>query len=169
MREGEAPLLHPPKGIPHELAPALLRPAGGSVGPAGAAGHLVAAAADPAAPAAGSISAAHILARVLKREETPHQSPWWLTLLRLVLAALVIFALAEPVFNPRERVPTGGSVLALVMDNGWASAADWDRRVATAGRLIADAEPNRSDPSRLHGRSPMPRSDLSPRGPRATA
>ena len=24
-----------------------------------------------------------ILARVLKKEETPHQSPWWLTLLRL--------------------------------------------------------------------------------------
>ena len=30
-----------------------------------------------------------ILARVLKKEETPHQSPWWLTLLRLVMAALV--------------------------------------------------------------------------------
>ena len=83
-----------------------------------------------------------ILAKVLKREETPHQSPWWLTLLRLVLAALIIFALAEPVFNPRERVPTGGSVLALVMDNSWASAGDWDQRVATAGRLIADAEQN---------------------------
>ena len=33
-----------------------------------------------------------ILARVLKKEETPHQSPWWLTLLRLVMAALVILA-----------------------------------------------------------------------------
>ena len=29
-----------------------------------------------------------ILARVLKKEETPHQSPWWLTLLRLLMAAL---------------------------------------------------------------------------------
>jgi hypothetical protein len=83
-----------------------------------------------------------ILARVLKREETPHQSPWWLTLLRLVMAALVIFALAEPVFNPRERVPTGGTVLALIMDNSWASSVDWDKRVQTAERLIADAEKN---------------------------
>lgn len=81
-----------------------------------------------------------ILARVLKREETPHQSPWWLTLLRLLLAALVIFALAEPVFNPREKLPTGGSALALVVDNSWSSAPDWDRRVATAERLIADAK-----------------------------
>ena len=44
-----------------------------------------------------------ILASVLKREETPHQSPWWLTLLRLVMATLIILALADPVLNPRER------------------------------------------------------------------
>src|SRR5690606_41229047 len=49
-----------------------------------------------------------ILARVLKREETPQQSPWWLTLLRLLLAALVIAALADPIWNPRERLPTDG-------------------------------------------------------------
>lgn len=81
-----------------------------------------------------------ILARVLKSDDTPNRSPWWLTLLRLVMAALVIFALAEPVWNPRERIPVGGNLLALVMDNGWASAPDWDERVATAGRLINDAE-----------------------------
>src|SRR5690606_13950328 len=45
-----------------------------------------------------------ILIRIVKREEMPHQSPWWLTLLRLVLAALIILALADPVFNPRERI-----------------------------------------------------------------
>jgi len=80
-----------------------------------------------------------ILARVLKREETPHQSPWWLTLLRLLMAALIVLALAEPVFNPREKFSTGGEGLALVIDNGWSSAPDWERRVATAERLIADA------------------------------
>ena len=81
-----------------------------------------------------------ILASVLKREETPHQSPWWLTLLRLVLATLIILALADPVLNPRERMAAGGSATAILMDNGWASASDWELRVATAGRLIADAE-----------------------------
>ncbi|NGN41379.1 DUF4159 domain-containing protein [Mesorhizobium sp. CGMCC 1.15528] len=80
-----------------------------------------------------------ILARVLKREETPQKSPWWLTLLRLLMAAIVVMALAEPVFNPREKLPTNGSALALVIDNDWASAPDWDRRVATAERLIGDA------------------------------
>ncbi|MES0046079.1 DUF4159 domain-containing protein [Mesorhizobium sp. M0053] len=83
-----------------------------------------------------------ILARVVKREETPQQSPWWLTLLRLLMAALVVAALAEPVFNPREKLPAEGAALALVIDNDWASAADWGKRVATAQRLIADAGSN---------------------------
>ncbi|TIS56849.1 MAG: DUF4159 domain-containing protein [Mesorhizobium sp.] len=83
-----------------------------------------------------------ILARVLRREETPQQSPWWLTLLRLLMAALIIVALAEPVFNPREKLPAEGAALALVIDNDWASAADWGKRVATAERLIADAGSN---------------------------
>jgi len=83
-----------------------------------------------------------ILARVLKREETPQQSPWWLTLLRLLMAALIVAALAEPVFNPREKLPAEGAALALVIDNDWASAADWNKRVATAERLIADAGSN---------------------------
>src|SRR3954451_2837570 len=80
-----------------------------------------------------------ILARVLRREETPHQSPWWLTLLRLIMAALVVLALAEPIFNPREPLPAASAGLALVIDNGWASAPDWDRRLATAERILADA------------------------------
>ena len=80
-----------------------------------------------------------ILARVMRKEETPRRSPWWLTLLRLVMAALVILALAEPVLNPREATPVQGGALALVIDNGWAAAPDWDVRVATAQRLIADA------------------------------
>ncbi len=81
-----------------------------------------------------------ILARLIKREETPHKSPWWLTLLRLVLAAFVILALAEPLLNPRERALLSDGPLAIVIDNGWASASDWDERVKTADALIGDAE-----------------------------
>ncbi|GHD11853.1 DUF4159 domain-containing protein [Tianweitania populi] len=80
-----------------------------------------------------------ILAKVLRKEETPRSSPWWLTLLRLLMAALIIFALADPVFNPRERMTASGDAVAIVLDNGWSTAPDWDRRVATAERLITDA------------------------------
>lgn len=102
-----------------------------------------------------------ILARVLKREETPHKSPWWLTALRLALAALVILALAGPVFNPRETLATEGRALALVIDNGWASAPDWDKRVATAARLIDDAG-GKGAPVILALTAEKPNSDIGP-------
>ncbi|TCU25360.1 putative membrane protein (TIGR02226 family) [Rhizobium azibense] len=81
-----------------------------------------------------------ILAAVLKREETPAQSPWWLTLLRMLLAAAVILAIADPVFNPRTNSLAAGGPLVLFVDNGWATAPDWQRRVQTAEALIDDAE-----------------------------
>ena len=83
-----------------------------------------------------------ILARVLKKEETPSRSPWWLTALRLLMAALVIIALADPILNPRDNVVSGDGPLTMVVDNGWTSAPDWQARVDTAHALIDDAEEN---------------------------
>ncbi|GGE19317.1 RNA-binding protein [Aureimonas endophytica] len=80
-----------------------------------------------------------ILARVLKREETPSKSPWWLTLLRLLLASAVILALAAPVLNPREALLSGSGPLALLVDNGWASGPDWPARRDAAEGLIREA------------------------------
>lgn len=81
-----------------------------------------------------------ILAGVLKREETPSKSPWWLTLLRMLMAAAIIFAIADPVFNPRSNTLSTDGPLTLVIDNSWATATDWERRVETAEALIGDAE-----------------------------
>lgn len=80
-----------------------------------------------------------ILATVLKREETPSKSPWWLTLLRMMLAAVVILALADPVMNPRNGNLSSGGPLVLVVDNSWAAQPDWERRVLTVSELIDDA------------------------------
>lgn len=56
-------------------------------------------------------------------------------------AALVIFALAEPVLNPtRENAIKGKGPLAIVIDNGWAGAAHWTDRQAMANRMIDTAE-----------------------------
>ena len=41
-----------------------------------------------------------LLFDITPKEDTPARTPWWLTLLRLVLAALVIFAAAGPLWNP---------------------------------------------------------------------
>ncbi len=94
----------------------------------------------PPRPKAEIFPPLRILATVLKREETPSKSPWWLTLLRMLLAAAVILALADPVINPRNNTLAGDGPLVLVIDNGWASAPDWERRVRTAEALIGDAE-----------------------------
>lgn len=80
-----------------------------------------------------------VLARVLKPEETPARSPWWLTALRLLIAALIILALAEPVLNPREEALNEDGPLALIIDNGWSSAPDWEDRVSAAEALIEEA------------------------------
>lgn len=62
--------------------------------------------------------------------KTAARTPWWLLLLRCLIAILLIGALAEPVLRIAEGLPgRGGSVLVTV-DNGWSSAINWDDRVA---------------------------------------
>ena len=80
-----------------------------------------------------------ILAQLVKKEETPAKSPWWLTALRLLLTALVILALARPILNPEERLASGDGPLLIMLDNGWSSAPDWPARVRTAEALLRQA------------------------------
>src|SRR3546814_15958796 len=58
----------------------------------------------------------------------------------MALAAAIILAIAGPVINPRVNSLSPAGPLVLVIDNGWASATDWERRVQTAEALIGDAE-----------------------------
>jgi hypothetical protein len=80
------------------------------------------------------------LLRGLQAEErTPQRMPWWLLLLRLLAAALVIIGLAGPSLNPPPALPGTGPVL-LVADNGWASAENWGAARAAALQVIAAAD-----------------------------
>ncbi|MFD1696305.1 DUF4159 domain-containing protein [Roseibium aestuarii] len=82
-----------------------------------------------------------LLLDIFRHEEMPSRSPWWLTLLRLCLAALVILALAGPIWQPTRGLPDDGDgPVLLVLDNGWTSAGAWDRQVALADTLLAEAE-----------------------------
>ncbi len=82
-----------------------------------------------------------ILMGIENREKTPAQTPWWLTLIRMAAAALVILALAEPVLNPNsEKALPGSGPVVVVVDNGWAAAAQWGARTFMIERLIAEAE-----------------------------
>ena len=72
-------------------------------------------------------------------EQTPMKMPWWLLLLRLLLAIALILAVARPLLNPQADLPGRGPLL-LVIDDGWSSAPGWTTRMAHAERLIQRAE-----------------------------
>jgi hypothetical protein len=74
-------------------------------------------------------------------EKTAEKTPWWLTLIRLIAATLVILALAEPILNPsRDAALSGEGPVVVFVDNGWSSASRWPDRVAMIDRIIGEAE-----------------------------
>ena len=93
----------------------------------------------PPAPRSESFPAIRLLMGLHAREETPARTPWWLLLLRMVAATLVILALARPMLDAGSTLAGSGPVL-LVVDNGWASAGDWPRRMQAANTVLDRAE-----------------------------
>ncbi|MGF7176801.1 DUF4159 domain-containing protein [Azospirillum doebereinerae] len=93
----------------------------------------------PPAPRTVRFPAIRLLRDLVAPEETPARTPWWLLLLRLIVAALVILALSGPLLNPRAALPGGGPLL-LVVDNGWAAGRDWPARKRAMDELIAQAD-----------------------------
>lgn len=93
----------------------------------------------PPAPKHVSFPAISLLLQIKPKEETPARTPWWLLLLRLAIAALVILALAHPLLNPQAQLG-GSGPLVLVVDDGWASARGWESRRRTLDGLLDRAE-----------------------------
>src|SRR3984893_7979772 len=83
---------------------------------------------------------AQLLFDITPKQETPRRTPWWLTLLRLALGALVIIAAAGPLWNPPLATTAAKAPLALLIDDGFPAAATWDIRMRTVEDLIARAE-----------------------------
>src|SRR6187399_1855748 len=81
-----------------------------------------------------------LLFEIAPKEETPSRTPWWLTLLRLTLAALIIIAAAGPLWNPPLATTDRAAPLLIMLDDGWPAAASWDARLRAADEMIARAE-----------------------------
>ena len=95
----------------------------------------------PPRPQQIEFPATRILVGLENKEKTPAKTPWWLLLIRLAAAALVIAALAEPILNPtREAGLQGTGPVVIAVDNGWAAAARFPQRTALVDRLITEAE-----------------------------
>ncbi|MFH3479696.1 DUF4159 domain-containing protein [Xanthobacter variabilis] len=80
-----------------------------------------------------------LLFDIKPKEESAARTPWWLTALRMLLAALVILAAAGPIWNPPAAGPTSEGPLLLVIDQGWPAAGQWEARMSAAGALIDEA------------------------------
>jgi hypothetical protein len=120
----------------------------------------------PPAPRRARFPAIRLLLGLQPREETPAQTPLWLLLLRLLIAALIILALAHPLLNPGARLATTGPVV-IVVDDGWSAARNWPARQTMMADIIDKADRNRQPvmlvptaPS-VDGEAPQP-SRLSP-------
>ncbi len=93
----------------------------------------------PPAPRRVRFPAVRLLLGLPQGEETPARTPLWLLALRILIAALVIVALADPFLNP-QIANLKKSAIVIVVDNGWSAAARWDDRVGTMQGIAAEAE-----------------------------
>ncbi|TQV83532.1 DUF4159 domain-containing protein [Denitrobaculum tricleocarpae] len=93
----------------------------------------------PPSPKTLSFPAVQLLLGLEPPEETPARTPLWLILLRMLIILLIILGLAQPLINPAALLPGSGPVV-VVIDNGWASAKNWDSKMEAMLEVIERAE-----------------------------
>ncbi len=96
--------------------------------------------ATPPRPVEQAFPPLRILQQLKRDEETPDKTPWWLLLLRLTLAALLIFAVAHPFTRSTEVLSQCNGPVLLVVDDGWAAAPDWIQRQEALSGILSEAE-----------------------------
>ncbi len=115
----------------------------------------------PPKPRTESFPPTRLLLEISRKEEQPARTPWWLILLRCLVAALLIFALAGPIYRPTTEQAPGAGPLLVVLDNGWAAAPKWDAIGETARRIIGLAE-SEGRPIALVATADGPSQELAP-------
>ena len=92
----------------------------------------------PPSPKLVRFPAVRFFLGIEEEEETSARTPPWLLALRLFLASLLITALAGPIWSPEGEIE-GDGPLVLVVDDGWAAAPGWERRVEAMERFTERA------------------------------
>ncbi|WP_395686376.1 DUF4159 domain-containing protein [Aestuariivirga sp.] len=90
----------------------------------------------PPRPAVVRFPPIRLLMDLINREEQPDKTPWWLLLLRLLLAGLIILGVSQPVFAPGHVASPSRTAILLIADDSWAAAPDWDRRRAIMAEIL---------------------------------
>ncbi len=95
----------------------------------------------PPAPAKRAFPGVRLLLGLTDPERMPERTPWWLLLLRILALALAVLAFANPVLNPRSADLARGPLL-VVLDGSWASAPNWQDRLARTADVLDRAGRN---------------------------
>ena len=100
----------------------------------------------PPAPHRAIFPPLRLLIGLNPNETTPARTPWPILALRLAIGALIILAMAEPLWNSFAALSGSGPLLVLI-DDGFAAAPAWDKRIdfareraaaaARSGRIVA--------------------------------
>ena len=80
-----------------------------------------------------------LLMELVNRDVEPDKTPWWLMVLRLAIAALIIFAVAHPYLAPGRAISTSQEPLLIIVDDTWAAAKNWNERRAILEELVSKA------------------------------
>ncbi len=81
--------------------------------------------ATPPEPKRFALPSLALLEGLSHREETPAQTPWWIILLRCLVAVLAIFGFSQPSWNSISKIENTQGTVLIVMDDGWTSAQRW--------------------------------------------
>lgn len=95
----------------------------------------------PQRPRQVSFPGLFFLRTIKDKRETPHRTPWYILLIRLLGLAALIIAFAGPILNAPKAPPVSTKASLLLVDNGWPAADDWDKRQDTV-RMIAQQYTN---------------------------
>ncbi|MGF7161746.1 hypothetical protein FHS85_003387 [Rhodoligotrophos appendicifer] len=96
----------------------------------------------PPRPERVSFPPMRFLLGLIAKEETPHKTPWWLTLLRILLVACLIFAIARPVIDRNAAGAAGRGTMLIVLDDGWAAAKTWQTKLRVLANEVDRARQN---------------------------
>ncbi|EUK18205.1 DUF4159 domain-containing protein [Commensalibacter papalotli (ex Servin-Garciduenas et al. 2014)] len=97
--------------------------------------------ATPPRPKAQSFPPIRLLHQLQTKVQESVHAPWWLILMRLLAVALLIFGLARPVFPSKDlSIQHSKEPILLMIDNGWASAPQWQHFLNNASQILTQAQ-----------------------------
>jgi Domain of unknown function (DUF4159)/Aerotolerance regulator N-terminal len=80
-----------------------------------------------------------LLLELVNQEVQPDKTPWWLMLLRLAIAALIIIGVSHPFYSPGHTAAARREPLLIVVDDTWAAARNWNERRAILNEVVNKA------------------------------